>query len=105
MDKNVNPAQRINNKNEFHQPGDVETIYEKNENEEFKKRKRMILENSRKEVPSNQRNQTNMTSKKPIEKSIEPNIIELLSNLRRQTNQNKQNQPENGSNEKVKYSY
>ena len=41
-----------------------------------------------------------MISNKHIEKSIEPNIIELLSKLRRQTNQNKQNQPENEINEK-----
>ena len=27
------PSERINNKNEFHQPGDVEVLYEKNEDQ------------------------------------------------------------------------
>ena len=31
--KNIKPDQRINNKKEYHQPGDVEVLYEKTENE------------------------------------------------------------------------
>ena len=31
--KNVNPAKLINNKKEYHQPGDVQVHYEKNESE------------------------------------------------------------------------
>ena len=34
--KNVDPEKRINNKKEFHQPGDVEVNYEKNENDDVK---------------------------------------------------------------------
>ena len=39
--RKVEPQKRINNKNEFHQPGDIEAIYENNENQEFKKIKNL----------------------------------------------------------------
>ena len=39
--RNVNPSKRINNKKEYHQPGDVEIVYEKNENENIKMKKKV----------------------------------------------------------------
>ena len=45
--KNVEPSKRINNKNEFHQPGDVEVMYQKNENEDFRKKKKVFEENKK----------------------------------------------------------
>ena len=37
--KNIDPSKLINNKKEYHQPGDVQLRYEKNENPEIKRRK------------------------------------------------------------------
>ena len=42
--KNVKPEKRINNKTEYHQPGDVEARYEKGENREVQRRKRIMEE-------------------------------------------------------------
>jgi len=43
--RNVEPSKRINNKKEYHQPGDVEIVYEKNESEEVKMRKKISKDN------------------------------------------------------------
>ena len=37
--KNVEPSKRINNKTEFHQPGDVKVVYEKTKMKIRRKRK------------------------------------------------------------------
>ena len=37
--KNIEASKRINDRQEYHQPGDVEVSYQKNENEEIKRRK------------------------------------------------------------------
>ena len=37
--KKINPDKRINNKTEFHQPGDIEVRHEKNINENLRKKK------------------------------------------------------------------
>ena len=39
--RNLDPSNRINDRKEYHQPGDVEVIYRKNENEEIKIKKKM----------------------------------------------------------------
>ena len=52
--KNSDPSKLINNKKEYHQPGDVETKYQKNENQEFKikniQNKRKTTESVHKEM-------------------------------------------------------
>ena len=42
--KSIDPSKRINNRKEYHQPGDVEVRYEKNESDEMKKKRKMIKE-------------------------------------------------------------
>jgi hypothetical protein len=44
--RKVDPSKRINNKTEYHQPGDVEVRYEKGQNEDVKRRKRFVREKS-----------------------------------------------------------
>ena len=52
--KNIEPSKLINNKKEYHQPGDVQLRYEKNENPEIKRRKQEIKEAKKKRVDKNE---------------------------------------------------
>ena len=47
--KSIEPSKRINNRKEYHQPGDVEVRYEKNESEERKMKRKLIREAKEKE--------------------------------------------------------
>ena len=51
--KNRDPEMLINNRKEYHQPGDVQVRYEKNESEETKKRKQAAKDSKQKRVDSN----------------------------------------------------
>ena len=42
--KSIEPSKRINNRKEYHQPGDVEVCYEKNESEEMKMKRKINKE-------------------------------------------------------------
>ena len=48
--KEVYPKNRINNKEEYHQPGEVQIRYEKNVSDEFKKRKQISKEAKKKRL-------------------------------------------------------
>ena len=39
--RSIDPSKRINNRTEYHQPGDVEVRYDKNESEEMKMKRKM----------------------------------------------------------------
>ena len=54
--RKVNPDKRINNKKEFHQPGEVEVSYEKSENMEMKRRKQITT----RKVTENKKNEESM---------------------------------------------
>ena len=47
--KSIEPSKRINNRKEYHQPGDVEVRYEKNESEGRKMKRKLIREAKEKE--------------------------------------------------------
>ena len=52
--KSIEPSKRINNRKEYHQPGDVEVRYEKNESEETKLiRKRINERRNKKQMNDN----------------------------------------------------
>ena len=88
--KNLNPENRINNKKEYHQPGDVEIHYEKNENEEVKKRKTIMKEAKKKRAaeieetypPTNLPNTNNKNVDLAKKKAIEPTIIDFIKKVR-----------------------
>ena len=73
----MNPNKRINNKNEFHQPGDVEVHYEKNQNENMKKKKSV---NQNVENLKNKKSQEN--EEVGVPKPTEPSIRDFLQNIR-----------------------
>ena len=81
--KNVEPSKRINNKTEFHQPGDVEFVYEKNENENQKKKKRMMQEKKMQDKPEKQvPNTESVGGPKPTDITI----MDFISRMRERAN-------------------
>ena len=80
--KNSNPEKRINNKKEFHQPGDVELIYKKNENEEVQKKIMAKKEARNKRVIEENRKINTEEIKVTKTKTIEPSIIDFIKKVR-----------------------
>mgnify|MGYP003324695666 CR=1 FL=1 len=82
--KNVNPSERINNKNEFHQPGDVEVLYEKNENENQKQKKKRIIQenNMQNKIITQEYTQNTITKSVGVPKHTEPTIIDFITRIR-----------------------
>ena len=78
--KNVEPEKRINNKKEYHQPGDVEIRYKKNENEEVKMRKAKTKKPTDK-IDKNYKNVENATKNGKNDR-IEPTIIDFIKKVR-----------------------
>ena len=79
--KKVTPEKRINNKKEYHQPGDVEARYEKNENEEYKNKKANKKIQPKKQVE----NKTIQKDNDKIIKIIEPTIKDFIKKVRFET--------------------
>ena len=71
--KSIEPSKRINNRKEYHQPGDVEVRYEKNESEEMKKKRKLNKERKEKRVENIE------IEAQPIEKAKE-NMMEKEKN-------------------------
>ena len=82
--KNVDPRKRINNKKEYHQPGDVEVQYEKNENEEWKKKKIKNSKDSQKKVIIAEEKSTkkNIDLENDKEKVPEQSVMDFIKKVR-----------------------
>ena len=80
--KNTDPSKRINNKEEYHQPGDVEVRYKKNVNEKFQKKD---PHHDATFHPYATENKKATQQEKPQKKtaSVETNIVDFLKEMRR----------------------
>ena len=78
--KNIEPSKRINNKEEYHQPGDVEVSYNKNVNEKYKSKEKNM--NSKKVLEVSRPAEEN-SSKVKEKVSVEVNISDFLKEMRR----------------------
>ena len=83
----IKPSKLINNKKEFHQPGDVQVRYEKNENEDIKKRKQAIREAKKRKIDEKY--------EKPVEKTKQPREVQMtisqfVRNMRVENETNKE---------------
>ena len=84
--KNTEPSRRINNKEEYHQPGDVQIEYKKNINEKFVKKKLANrLENRKVNEENNDSRMENQKTKEVVKKKppVEINISDFLKEMRR----------------------
>ena len=98
--KNIKPSERINNKNEFHQPGDVEVTYEKSENEYLKKKRifeenKAQAENKKKQLGVPKPIDSNIietTKTVGVQKPIESNIIDFIRKMREKESKNSNNE-------------
>ena len=88
--KNVEMKNRINNKNEFHQPGDVEVFYEKNQNQKIKIMRSANEKKIEKIVPQEGQESSEIGVPKPSE----PSILDFLKNMR-----NNQERPDKNEND------
>ena len=85
--RNTDPQKRINNKEEYHQPGDVEVKYDKNINEKFKKNKKK--ENKKDEESAEKSKPAAIqTIKKKV--AVETNILDFLKEMRRRNDVRKE---------------
>ena len=77
--KSIDSKKRINNKTEFHQPGDVEVHYKKNENEEVKKRKEAYkAKKDNKEKLEKEKENANEIEHEPTQ----PTIMDFIKKVR-----------------------
>ena len=97
--KSIEPSKRINNRKEYHQPGDVEVSYEKNESEEMKKKKKMLKERKEQqkrmenteiraegsEISKSDEHEKRKVTEKSTESSVTTNIKEFLQQMRKNT--------------------
>ena len=104
--RKVDSSKRINNKNEFHQPGDVQVIHEKNESEE-KKLKKKLWEAKEKKGKANKPEETleeNQGQREGEggagEKNVGPSIIDFIRRMRenkeKENEKNKSDENKNG---------
>ena len=79
--KNANQEKIINNKKEYHQPGDVDIRYEKNENEDLK-RKRLNKKRNMEEYRSKEYQEETEVNKSDKIKENEPTIMDFIKRMR-----------------------
>ena len=86
--RNVEIEKRINNKKEYHQPGDVEVLYEKTENENYKK-KRKVSEERKVQDKTEKKIEKQIGGPKPIETNIADFIQRMRENSKKKDNKEK----------------
>ena len=86
--KNTAPNKRINNKEEYHQPGDVQVEYNKNINEKFKKKKKENLNIEAEKAQPTILKKNNSEVKK---NNIEVNIGDFLKEMRKKNEEKELN--------------
>jgi hypothetical protein len=74
--KNMDPKKLINNRTEYHQPGDVQVIYQENENEDIQKSKKVTNELNK------DKNTLQSSQSKQNDKETNPNIMDFLRKMR-----------------------
>ena len=85
--KNIEPQKRINNKEEYHQPGDVEVTYNKNINEKYKTKEKKKSIKKASEVCKQAEEKTSKSQKKV---TVEANLNDFLREMRRKSEKKKQ---------------
>ena len=80
--KNMDPSKLINNRKEYHQPGDVEVIYQKNESEEMKNKKKATKGTKDKNNENPIRDNKNIDDCNDNENENTPTIIEFIKKMR-----------------------
>ena len=81
--KEVEPKQRINNKEEYHQPGDIEISYAKNDNMEKHKKKIQNTENTSSRENNSDDNNINTNQEAD---SLQSKITQFFNNIRNDLN-------------------
>ena len=78
--RNLDPSKRINDRKEYHQPGDVKVVYQKNENEFMTN----LKNKNNKETLQGRKGQTKDTEKidRSKDKENDPTIVEFLKKMR-----------------------